>query len=114
MHADQEQVTRLLFEGDRSQVVRLLRDHAQTPYEWWLLACAVEDADEREALLRRVHSSGEHPYADLAWAALRRESAFAAQLRRGAWWASPRFWRTLAVLLVVFGAVFVVALLLGG
>jgi hypothetical protein len=80
MTPEQEHATRALFEGDRAQVERLLRDRAQTPYEWWLLACAVEDERERTALLRRVHQSGEQPYADLAWTILQREAQFAAQL----------------------------------
>lgn len=70
MTPEQEHATRALFEGNRLQVERLLRKRAQTPYERWLLSCAVEDEDERAALLQRVHQSGEQPYADLAWAML--------------------------------------------
>ncbi|MFQ3535510.1 MAG: hypothetical protein SNJ58_06500 [Aggregatilineales bacterium] len=113
MTPEQEQATRALFEGDRLQVERLLRDRAQTPYEWWLLACAVEDEAERAALLQRVHQSGEQPYADLAWAILLREAHFAAQLARSAWWARWRFWGLLAYLALIFGITLGLALLLG-
>ncbi|PJF36111.1 MAG: hypothetical protein CUN49_07105 [Candidatus Thermofonsia Clade 1 bacterium] len=112
MTPEQERATRALFEGDRSQVERLLRERAQTPYEWWLLACAVEDEREREALLRRVHERGELPYADLAWQILQREAYFAAQLAQGAWWANRRFWQVLAYLALIFGLAFALALLL--
>jgi uncharacterized protein HemY len=112
MTPEQEQATRALFEGNYAQVERLLRERAQTPYEWWLLACAVEDEAERTALLRRVHASGEQPYADLAWTILRRETHFAAQLAHGAWWAQWRFWQVLAYLALIFGIAFALALLL--
>lgn len=113
MTPEQEQATRALFEGNYAQVERLLRERAQTPYEWWLLACAVEDEAERMALLRRVHASGDQPYADLAWAILRREAHFTAQLAYGAWWAQRRFWQLLAYLALIFGVAFALALLLG-
>lgn len=113
MTPEQEQATRALFEGDYAQVERLLRERAQTPYEWWLLACAVENEAERTTLLRRVHTSGEQPYADLAWAILRREAHFAAQLARSAWWMRRRFWQVLAYLTLIFGIAFALALLLG-
>ena len=112
MTPEQEHATRALFEGDRAQVERLLRDRAQVPYEWWLLACAVEDERERTALLRRVHQSGEQPYADLAWTILQREAQFAAQLADGVWWTNRRFWQLLAYLIAIFGVAFALALLL--
>lgn len=112
MTPEQEQATRALFEGNRGQVERLLRDRARTPYEWWLLACAVEDEAERAALLLRVHQSGEQPYADLAWAILQREARFARRLARGARWMRQDFWRLVSFLALIFGIAFALALLL--
>ena len=81
-----EQATLALYEGNRAAVVELLRDRATSGQELWLLACAVEDNDERLQLLKRVHAIGQQPYADMAGDILRREARFAAALAQGPAW----------------------------
>lgn len=86
MSPHMEKANRALFEGNRNEVIELLRDRAATGAELWLLAAAVEDENERIALLRRVHAIGEQPYAELAYDILRREASFAEELRKGPAW----------------------------
>jgi hypothetical protein len=81
-----EKATLALYEGNRAAVVELLRERASSGLEFWLLACAVEDNDERLQLLKRVHATGQQPYADMAAEILRREARFAAALAEGPAW----------------------------
>jgi hypothetical protein len=81
-----EQATLALYEGNRAAVLELLCDRASSGLEFWLLACAVEENDERLQLLKRVHAIGQQPYADMAADILRREARFAATLAEGPAW----------------------------
>jgi len=81
-----ELANRALLDGNRSEVIALLRDHATSGAALWLLAAAIDDDDERLLLLRRVAASGEQPYTALAEDILRREAGFAEALQRGPGW----------------------------
>lgn len=81
-----EKANRALFEGHRNEVVALLKDRAASGAEVWLLAAALDDDEERLALLRRVVAIGDAPYAALAADILRRETALSEELRRGPFW----------------------------
>lgn len=81
-----EQATRALFEGNRTEVLRLLRGQARTGQEHWLVACALEDDEERLKALRRVEAIGQQPYASLARDILLREAQSALEIRKPPKW----------------------------
>jgi hypothetical protein len=99
-----EQATRALFEGNRTEVLRLLRGQARTGQEHWLVACALEDGEERLKALRRVEAIGHQPYASLARDILLREAQSALEIRKPPkWqtWIRERLDYIIAVLIVL-------------
>jgi len=79
-----------LLEGNRDEVLRLLKDQPSTPEVLWLRAHAFVDDAERLQLLQNVAHSGQRPYASLAQAILGREDDFETRLAEPA---PYQFWK---------------------
>ncbi len=81
-----EELSRDLFEGNRSKVEARLKGQASGGQEFWLLAASTEDYDTRQELLQRVASFRTQPYARLAEDILEREARYAAEMAQLPGW----------------------------
>jgi hypothetical protein len=118
-----QKANQALLDGDRDNVLHLLRSESETTEVLWLRAHAATTEEERHELLSLLVESGEGVYIKLASAIMEREARFANQLSEPPdyqFWKQPtwgkrlekirafRVWFYGAILLVVvitFGAI---------
>lgn len=110
-----------LLEGDRDEVLRLLRSVSETTEALWLRAHAATTDEERHELLSRLVDVGDRPYSKLAAEILDREKRFSDQLLEPAdyqFWKQPtwakRFEKMRVFQIWFFGAALLLVMFLIG
>lgn len=110
-----------LLEGDRDEVLHLLRSESETTEVLWLRAHAAATDEERHELLSRLPEVGDGAYSKLAAAILDREKRFSDELLEPAdyqFWKQPtwakRFEKMRAFRVWFFGAALLLVMVLIG
>ena len=76
------EANKALLEGDRNNVLEILEGKPESTELLWLKAHAVEDDDERLALLRKVENQGRGVYSRMAREIIEREDHFSDELSK--------------------------------
>jgi hypothetical protein len=110
-----------LLEGDRDEVLHLLRSESETTEVLWLRAHAAATEEERHELLSRLLEVGDGAYSKLTAAILEREKRFSEELLEPAdyqFWKQPtwakRFEKMRAFRVWFFGAALLLVMVLIG